>query len=132
EVILSRLGGAGSRPISAKLSASFRLEIKPYRLCRAFQAAASRLVSMLSALKPENSLLANALLLDEFLPSQIAAHSSRRQMALCHLASGWKLAPSAVSSSCEKYRWQVFVWMDRYLDTTRKGPQYLVRPEIAA
>src|ERR1700724_3592666 len=27
---------------------------------------------------------------------------------------------------------RVFVWMDRYLDTTRKGPQYLVRPEIAA
>ena len=27
---------------------------------------------------------------------------------------------------------KVFVWMDRYLDTTRKGPQYLVRPEIAA
>src|SRR5579864_2985922 len=27
---------------------------------------------------------------------------------------------------------KVFVWMDRYLDTTRKGPQYLLRPEIAA
>jgi putative transposase len=26
---------------------------------------------------------------------------------------------------------KVFVWMDRYLDTTRKGPQYLLRPEIA-
>ena len=27
---------------------------------------------------------------------------------------------------------KVFVWMDRYLDTTRKGPQHLLRPEIAA
>jgi putative transposase len=27
---------------------------------------------------------------------------------------------------------KVFVWMDRYLDTTRKGPLYLGRPEIAA
>jgi putative transposase len=26
---------------------------------------------------------------------------------------------------------KVFVWMDRYLDTTRKGPQCLLRPEIA-
>jgi putative transposase len=26
---------------------------------------------------------------------------------------------------------KAFVWMDRYLDTTRKGPQYLLRPEIA-
>jgi REP element-mobilizing transposase RayT len=24
-----------------------------------------------------------------------------------------------------------FVWMDRYLDTTREGPQWLTRPEIA-
>src|ERR1700731_2033724 len=75
-------------------------------VARTLVSAAWRLVSTLSALKPENSLPANALLLDEFLPSQIAAHSSRRQMALCHLASGWKLAPSAVSSSWEKYRWQ--------------------------
>jgi REP element-mobilizing transposase RayT len=26
---------------------------------------------------------------------------------------------------------QAFVWIDRYLDTTRDGPQYLRRPEIA-
>jgi REP element-mobilizing transposase RayT len=26
---------------------------------------------------------------------------------------------------------QAFVWIDRYLDTTRLGPQYLKRPEIA-
>src|SRR5580692_4830079 len=27
---------------------------------------------------------------------------------------------------------KAFVWMDRYLDTTRKGPRHLLRPEIAA
>jgi len=26
---------------------------------------------------------------------------------------------------------QAFVWMDRYLDTTRVGPMYLCRPEVA-
>jgi REP element-mobilizing transposase RayT len=26
---------------------------------------------------------------------------------------------------------KAFVWMDRYLDTTREGPQYLAKPEIA-
>ncbi|MGA2589475.1 MAG: hypothetical protein ABSH32_06145 [Bryobacteraceae bacterium] len=26
---------------------------------------------------------------------------------------------------------QAFVWMDRYMDTTRHGPMYLRRPEIA-
>src|SRR5215831_11119929 len=26
---------------------------------------------------------------------------------------------------------QAFVWIDRYLDTTRDGPHYLKRPEIA-
>jgi len=27
---------------------------------------------------------------------------------------------------------QAFVWMDRYMDTTRHGPMYLCRPEIAS
>jgi putative transposase len=47
------------------------------------------------------------------------------------MASGWKLAPIAVSSSREDSDGKAFVWMDRFLDTTQKGPQYLLRPEIA-
>jgi putative transposase len=39
--------------------------------------------------------------------------------------------PIAVSSSGKNSDGKAFVWMDRYLDTTRKGPQFLLRPEIA-
>ena len=75
---------------------------------------------------------ANTLFLDEFLPTQIATHPSLGQMALCHMASGWKLAQSLFPPPGKSSDGKAFVWMDRYLDTTRKGPQYLLRPEIAA
>jgi REP element-mobilizing transposase RayT len=55
-----------------------------------------------------------------------------RANAFCHMASGWKFALSLFPSAGKNSDGKVFVWMDRYLDTARKGPQYLLRPEIAA
>jgi putative transposase len=39
--------------------------------------------------------------------------------------------PAGLYPPPEKASGQAFAWMDRYLDTTRMGPQYLRLPEIA-
>jgi len=39
--------------------------------------------------------------------------------------------PHALYPPVHKLSGEAFVWMDRYLDTTRIGPRYLGRPELA-
>src|SRR5689334_21848752 len=64
-------------------------------------------------------------------PSPPASRVSGRQAAIPHLhlqgavRSGHFAPPGKLSSG------EAFAWMDRYLDSTRKGPLYLKRPEIA-
>ena len=66
---------------------------------------------------------------------------SRRRLPHIHPAGKWlfvtwhldgSLPPSLFPPPGKSSDGKTFVWMDRYLDTTRKGPQYLLQPEIAA
>jgi putative transposase len=66
---------------------------------------------------------------------------SRRRLPHIHPEGIWLFVtwhldgslPQALFPPPGKYSdGKAFVWMDCYLDTTRKGPQYLRRPEIAA
>ena len=70
------------------------------------------------------------LFLHEFLPPQAAACSSATKMALrdmhLHGSLPYLLFPPPGKQSNGK----AFVWMDRYLDTMRIGPRYLIQPEI--
>jgi hypothetical protein len=66
---------------------------------------------------------------------------SRRRLPHIHPAGKWLFITWHLDGSLPQALFpppgkmsdgKAFVWMDRYLDTTRKGPQYLLRPEIAA
>jgi hypothetical protein len=65
---------------------------------------------------------------------------SRRRLPHCYPQGKWLFLtwhlhgslPHALFPPAHKLSdGQAFVWMDRYLDTTRVGPMYLCRPELA-
>jgi len=66
---------------------------------------------------------------------------SRRRLPHIYPSGKWlfvtwhldgSLPPSLFPPPGKSSDGRVFFWMDHHLDTTRKGPQYLLRPEIAA